>query len=675
MRTATVIFLLLCFSLHSYANSDSSKGFESRLSGVEKLVYALPEKANAELAQMEEEQLVVNQPEDLLVRYYLAKATINFLLQDYPQSQAAAEQGLAIATKDSSEALQLNLKVIQALLYTGQSEHAARQLDDILQLAQASGDLLVEAEALLTKGIHLNNQGALKSSYAAIMSSLEAAEASGHEEVTGRAAFALGQLLLKLNGFERSQVMLQEAQHFFESRKMSFSQMLAQLDIAELHEKQQQREEAIDAYQSALTLARVLGDGRYRFRINLLLAGLYHELRQQHLMQQHMQLAEELQHREKLPFYIAKFQLLKAQSLLDRNALSELVSYLDETLPHILSATTNYRAQVELLKLAAEVYAAQGDYQKAFENFSTYHQQYVNLNSQEHLQDMARQQVLFDLERLEYENHNLNWKNVLQRMEIEEAQATVSGMAQAMVWLSLGVVSLLLMSLWIYRSRVKWGRLARIDTLTGLYNRRYLTEWYHRHFSKEGRLLVSRQLAGNLARIADFWKSERAHRAESHNPGGWDGQQTGKFVGDALAQAGQASFTLILADIDYFKNINDTYGHETGDKVLTLVADVFRANVRSSDVVARVGGEEFMVMLPSTDYESGLRIAENLRAKVAETPLMLDDGTQVQITSSFGVLTSNPSEKDFTSLCSKADELLYAAKAQGRNCVVSLQAI
>lgn len=649
-------------------------GFESRLSGVEKLVYALPEKANAELAQMEEEQLVVNQPEGLLVRYYLAKATISFLLQDYSKSQAAAEQGLAIAAKDSSEALQLNLKVIQALLYTGQSEDAARQLDDILKVAQANGDLLVEAEALLTKGIHLNNQGALKSSYAALMSSLEAAEASGHDDVTGRAAFALGQLLLKLNGFERSQIMLQEAQRFFETRKMSFSQMLAQLDIAELHEKQLQKEQAIVAYQSALKLARVLGDGRYRFRINLLLAGLYQELGQQHLMQQHMQSAEELQHREKLPFYIAKFQLLKARSLLDRNALPELITYLDKTLPDIVNAASNYRTQVELIQLAAEVYAEQGDYQKAFENFRTYHQQYVRLNSQEHLQDMTRQQVLFDLERLEYENHNLNWKNVLQRMEIEEAQHTVSNMAQAMVWLSLGVVSLLLVSLWIYRSRVKWGRLARTDTLTGLYNRRYLTEWYHRNFSKEGRLLMSRQLAGNLARVADFWKTERSQGAGKHEQAEWDGEQTGKIVGDALAQAGQASFTLILADIDYFKNINDTYGHETGDKVLTRVAEIFRSHVRSSDVVARVGGEEFMVMLPNTDYESGLRIAENLRAKVAGAALELENGTTIHITSSFGVLTSNPSEQDFTALCSKADELLYAAKAQGRNCVVSLQA-
>ncbi|GGO66250.1 GGDEF domain-containing protein [Bowmanella pacifica] len=649
-------------------------GFESRLSGVEKLVYALPEKANAELAQMEEEQLVVNQPEGLLVRYYLAKATISFLLQDYSKSQAAAEQGLAIAAKDSSEALQLNLKVIQALLYTGQSEDAARQLDDILKVAQANGDLLVEAEALLTKGIHLNNQGALKSSYAALMSSLEAAEASGHDDVTGRAAFALGQLLLKLNGFERSQIMLQEAQRFFETRKMSFSQMLAQLDIAELHEKQLQKEQAIVAYQSALKLARVLGDGRYRFRINLLLAGLYQELGQQHLMQQHMQSAEELQHREKLPFYIAKFQLLKARSLLDRNALPELITYLDKTLPDIVNAASNYRTQVELIKLAAEVYAEQGDYQKAFENFRTYHQQYVRLNSQEHLQDMTRQQVLFDLERLEYENHNLNWKNVLQRMEIEEAQHTVSNMAQAMVWLSLGVVSLLLVSLWIYRSRVKWGRLARTDTLTGLYNRRYLTEWYHRNFSKEGRLLMSRQLAGNLARVADFWKTERSQGAGKHEQAEWDGEQTGKIVGDALAQAGQASFTLILADIDYFKNINDTYGHETGDRVLTQVAEIFRSHVRSSDVVARVGGEEFMVMLPNTGYESGLRIAENLRAKVAGAALELENGTTIHITSSFGVLTSNPSEQDFTALCSKADELLYAAKAQGRNCVVSLQA-
>ncbi|GAA0371101.1 GGDEF domain-containing protein [Bowmanella denitrificans] len=672
---AIVFFLAVAsFSINSFASATSQQEFESRLSGIEKLVYAIPSKAQAELAQMEEELLIDNQTDDLLIRYYLTKSTIYYLLQDYNLSLQAARQGLKLAQPDSSEGLQLNLKVIQAMLNLGQPQEAVAQLDTLLQIAQSRGDKLVEAEALLTKGMHLDSQGALKRSYAAILSSINSAEASGNSELAGRAAFALGRVLLKLNGFERSQVMLQEAQSFFESRKMSFSQMLALLDIAALHEKQQQLDQALASYQSALMLADILGDGRYRFRIHLHLADLYRDTEQKQQMQQHLQAADELQNREILPYYMAKFQLLKAQNLLDRNDLDNLVSFLAGVIPALQSSAPLYRSQVELLKVAAQGYAGKGDYQLAYQLFSEYHRKYSSFNNQQHLQDLARQQVLFELERLEYENHNLNWKNVLQKLEIEESQSTVSNLASTLTWLLLFAVTLLLVILWINRSRVKWGKLARTDTLTGLYNRRYLTEWYSRQFYQGEGLPFTQRLIFRLTGLASQFKQDSTKQMASEDLGAKLAKHMRRLKRAAIQEQQSGPFTLILTDIDYFKNINDNHGHDSGDRVLAKVAAVFKDNVRSTDVVARVGGEEFMIMLPNTDYQAGLRIAETLRERVAEQPVALDSGQFVQVTASFGVLTTSPAKgTDFTELCSKVDELLYAAKAQGRNCVVSLQ--
>ncbi len=122
----------------------------------------------------------------------------------------------------------------------------------------------------------------------------------------------------------------------------------------------------------------------------------------------------------------------------------------------------------------------------------------------------------------------------------------------------------------------------------------------------------------------------------------------------------------IMLDIDYFKQINDTYGHATGDKVLLSLAQLLTREVRTSDLVARYGGEEFMLLLPETSLEKAQEMAERIRFTVADTPFMVD-GQTIRFTISLGVTSSESVGQDFESLLKEADRLMYQAKQSGRN--------
>lgn len=127
---------------------------------------------------------------------------------------------------------------------------------------------------------------------------------------------------------------------------------------------------------------------------------------------------------------------------------------------------------------------------------------------------------------------------------------------------------------------------------------------------------------------------------------------------------------LLMVDVDHFKSINDQFGHDAGDRALRLLARVATKICRGADVVGRVGGEEFAILLPETRIEKALRVAERLRLTVAETPLMI--GTKsVYMTVSIGVSAACGAACDSHQLLQRADAALYAAKHQGRNRVLA----
>jgi diguanylate cyclase (GGDEF)-like protein len=171
------------------------------------------------------------------------------------------------------------------------------------------------------------------------------------------------------------------------------------------------------------------------------------------------------------------------------------------------------------------------------------------------------------------------------------------------------------------QSNVELKELAIRDGLTGLFN--------HRHFKE----VLDRELA-------------RAVRYER-------------------------SLSLIMLDVDHFKNYNDTHGHPAGDEVLKILADIISTRLRVVDCPARYGGEEFAVLLPETDWKGAKTVADDILAQVENYPFKGRESQPLgKVTVSLGVAEFDPDAPELPPLLERADEALYRAKNEGRNRVI-----
>jgi diguanylate cyclase (GGDEF)-like protein len=148
-----------------------------------------------------------------------------------------------------------------------------------------------------------------------------------------------------------------------------------------------------------------------------------------------------------------------------------------------------------------------------------------------------------------------------------------------------------------------------------------------------------------------------------------------EYVGTLVAgsQRRKAPFAVLMLDLDFFKQVNDTHGHEAGDKVIKMLADLLQRNVRSSDMAVRYGGEEFLIVLLDTKADAAMKVAEKIRSDVEATKIPLSS-TMLQKTISIGV-AEYPNDSDtFWQVVKFADVALYQAKSTGRNRVVRFSA-
>ncbi len=142
------------------------------------------------------------------------------------------------------------------------------------------------------------------------------------------------------------------------------------------------------------------------------------------------------------------------------------------------------------------------------------------------------------------------------------------------------------------------------------------------------------------------------------------------------AQRNGTSLSVVLLDVDHFKQVNDRYGHHIGDQGLCLIAATVVQNVWPYDIVGRWGGEELLIVLPETTLAQAAMVADRVRASIRATPLLLEDGRQVELAASFGVASIELTDvATLDALLQQADAALYQAKADGRNRVCTAASI
>jgi len=152
-------------------------------------------------------------------------------------------------------------------------------------------------------------------------------------------------------------------------------------------------------------------------------------------------------------------------------------------------------------------------------------------------------------------------------------------------------------------------------------------------------------------------------------------QRLGEEVAHAIRE--QQPLSCLLLDVDHFKQVNDRYGHQMGDRVLMEVAGLIRAQMRGNDVLSRYGGEEFAALLSQTTDEEAIEVAERVRSNIEERSFNLKDQPSFNVTISIGIATLDPANLLQTHsingeyLVGQADKSLYEAKTAGRNQVIS----
>lgn len=135
---------------------------------------------------------------------------------------------------------------------------------------------------------------------------------------------------------------------------------------------------------------------------------------------------------------------------------------------------------------------------------------------------------------------------------------------------------------------------------------------------------------------------------------------------DAVARAGGQPATVAMLDLDHFKQVNDRFGHAAGDAALVMLAELFRRELRGEDMIARLGGEEFAVLLRGAELTVAEATCERLRIAIAAQPILSEGGPMFRVTASFGLAEVVPGSRGET-IMQAADRALYAAKDAGRN--------
>jgi len=268
-----------------------------------------------------------------------------------------------------------------------------------------------------------------------------------------------------------------------------------------------------------------------------------------------------------------------------------------------------------IYRVLSEVYSKMNNFSEALDNYKLYvsHSESLLENNQDDLLDFQTQ---FELQKKEREFDDLFNKNKIYLIVI-----------QILVVIIFLIIAFIILTNNRFRSRYireqeeinnQLRELAQTDPLTNLANRR-----------------------GMLKKI-----QHEKYRFERNN----------------------RSFSIIMCDIDGFKNVNDKFGHDVGDFVLSSISNLFLSMLRKQDMVGRWGGEEFIMLLPETDLMSGKELAEKMRKKIEEN-VFYYKGNNIWITVTLGVASFNKIE-DIQETIQKADEALYEGKSQGKNCVV-----
>ncbi|TCI03378.1 diguanylate cyclase [Corallincola luteus] len=304
-----------------------------------------------------------------------------------------------------------------------------------------------------------------------------------------------------------------------------------------------------------------------------------------------------------------------AEAWLKNGGLEQSIRYAELSLEYDLDKS-NYNAQINANRVLFESYEILGDLGEENKHLKAYQKVYESAQHTRVSSAVAFYSAKLKAEESARQIESLNEKLSLADLESQVAKVEAENNR---LYLSMALIVVCMLILWVYKTKLHQLRLKKqveVDALTGVLSRRYFSECFEK-------ALVS-------------------------------------------AQPAQQSVSFVLFDLDHFKRINDSYGHPAGDWVLKAVGEVCSSSGRRADLVGRLGGEEFGILLPDCDMANATRVAEQCRLAIERID-SAPAGAKFQITASFGVSASSVVGYDSRALIVDADKALYLSKKHGRN--------
>jgi len=411
-----------------------------------------------------------------------------------------------------------------------------------------------------------------------------------------------------------------KAIEYFHANKYYYDELLAHNTLASVYMQMLAYDDAIASFQSILETSKLVEKESLIDLAYLGFAKAYFEKKEMAKAKHYFQLYQ--QHVPPTSSPYGKIDRLMLSSKIafankDISMTEENIKQMELILAS-LEEGTNSSWQIAILDLKSNIAVFNEDYKNAYELQKAAHKLFSSYENSEREKVRSKFKVMFDTDQALLKNQILERDKLLDKAALENADQQQK--LQTLIILAISLFALVL-GFFIYRqlkSSKMLHKLANTDTLTELANRRY----------------------------------------------------TFIYAENKLSQIKQNSgvFSLVIFDIDHFKSVNDTYGHAGGDIALKDVSVIANEYVRNNDVLGRIGGEEFLIVLPHASAEQANEVAERIRQAIDSAKVTID-GKQVHITASFGIAQLNNEHSTFNQIFHQADIALYQAKNSGRNCI------
>ncbi len=613
-----ILVFLLTFSPVSYAVSSHPEWLQNALEKADKLNEKDPNLALAYSQKLldTQEKALTNEGKAAL---YSRIATYNLYLGHFNMSQSYIDMFYKLKSNLlSADGVTLLITHATVLESQGQPKEAmvlylkAKENAEAIENKESLADSYTAIASSLAD--NLNDEEALKYYHKAYMLTKE----FGNELKMAYLNLQMSRSYSYIYDDEKAVQLASEAVNYFHKNDYYYDELLAQNTLADIYIPMKEYDKALAAYQKALELFKHTDTESLIYIVYIGLARTYfiknENDKARHYFDLYQKYAPESIANSSIIdnlVFSAKIAFADNDILFTEDKMKEAEAILDG-----LDSQALLSLRINILNFKADIAVYKENFESAYLLQKKAHKLFSSFQNSEREELRSKYKVIFDTDQALLKNQLLEREKELSKVALESSEKQKKLQTSLIIAISLLAFGLLFFIYKQHRNSENLYKLVNTDTLTELANRRYT-------FKYAERMLL------------------QATKNKQH-------------------------FSIIVFDIDHFKHINDNYGHSGGDVALKDIASIANEYVRNNDVLGRIGGEEFLVILPNTSVQQAYDVAERIRLAIEIKDFTIDN-TKVNISASFGISQLTKNQPNFNQILHAADMALYQAKNSGRN--------